>query len=71
MYTAIAFVLIVVFAILAGLSNRSDRKFYDVTQGDQRLLELALHIRQDLKLVCFLLGGIIVMAGIIADRLAG
>jgi hypothetical protein len=30
---------------------------------------LALHIRQDLRLVAYSLGGVIVMLGVVADRL--
>jgi hypothetical protein len=72
MYTGIAIALTLGLAFLGDRANRADRKFYDVVRSDdQRLLELALHIRQDLKLIVFLLAGVILMAGVIADKLAG
>jgi hypothetical protein len=36
---------------------------------DDDLRELTLHMRQDLKLVAFLLAGIMVMLGVVADRI--
>ena len=47
-------------------ANQKDRSMYD---GDDRIWLLALHIRQDLKLIAFVLAGVMVMLGIIADRI--
>jgi len=65
----VPFVLIVVAAGLSNRANRTDRMLYDVTQenaGDQKLLlELVLHIRQDLKAVTFLLAAVIIAIGLL------
>jgi len=47
-------------------ANEKDRSIYD---SDDRVWLLALHIRQDLKLIAFVLAGVMVMLGIIADRI--
>jgi hypothetical protein len=66
MFTFGAFVLMSAIAWYAGRKNESDRSRYD---SDDRLWPLVLHIRQDLKLVAFLLAGVIIMLGVVADRL--
>jgi len=53
--------------LIAGTRETVD--FYDV-RSDANLWELTLHIRQDLKLVAFLLAGILVMLGILGDILS-
>jgi hypothetical protein len=45
--------------------NEQDRHLYD----EEGTWLLVLHVRQDLKLITFLLGGVIVMLGVIADRM--
>ena len=50
--------------------NQKDRSSYDYTPTDLRERELLLHIGQDLKLICFILFGILVMLGVIADCIA-
>lgn len=67
MFTAGAFVLIALIAWYVSRANETDRAVYDERPDDLRVL--ALHTRQDIKLVAFLLGGIIVMLGIIADKI--
>jgi hypothetical protein len=42
---------------------------YNADDRDDRIWHLVLHIRQDLKLIAFALGGVMVMLGIIADRI--
>lgn len=67
MFTVIGFILVVGIGWYAGWANDKDYSRY--SDGKQWLL--LLHIRQDLKLAAFLLGGIIVMLGIVADRPEG
>ena len=56
-------------ALIAWLVKRNnDRDAYDSSRDDGMWL-LLLHVRQDLRLIAFLLGGVIIMLGIIADRL--
>lgn len=53
----------------ADRTNRRDRKLdYDRLTDDERMSALVLHSRQDLKTIAFLLFGIMVLLGIIADR---
>jgi hypothetical protein len=42
---------------------------YERALDSERIWLLVLHIRQDLKTVAFLLGGVMVLLGIIADRI--
>lgn len=69
MFTIIAFALTVFIAWFAGRTNEKDRSSYDTTPTDLRDWILLLHARQDLKLIAFLLFGVIVMLGVIADRI--
>lgn len=59
----------VVCAFLAQRANEKDRP--DYVQGDTPFKEwpLQLHIRQELKIIAYLLGGILIMLGIVADRI--
>ncbi|MHC2255826.1 hypothetical protein ACVILK_005518 [Bradyrhizobium embrapense] len=67
MFTVGAVLLIFLILWYGSRANEQDRPEYDRAPNDTRML--ALHSRQDIKLVVFLLGGIIVMLGIIADRI--
>jgi hypothetical protein len=67
MFTVGAFFLLALITWYGNHENEKDRPSYDRAPDDIRLL--ALHTRQDIKLIAFLLGGIIVMLGIIADRI--
>jgi hypothetical protein len=67
MFTVGAFLLTVLTAWYASYANEKDRRTYDQAHDDN--WTLLLHTRQDIKLVAFLLGGVIVMLGVIADRL--
>lgn len=67
MFTGIAFLLATGLAVFASWGNKSDRRDYDRAGPD--LWPVTLHMRQDLKLISFLLFGVIVMLGVIADRL--
>ena len=70
MFTVGAIVLVFFISKAANKGNDVDRKNYDyMTSPDDRLWLLALHTRQDLKLVAFLLMGVIFVLGVVADRL--
>jgi len=69
MFTIGAIVLAVLLAFFAGRANDKDRQSYDSTPTDLQNWLLNLHIRQDLKLISFLLMGVIVMLGVVADRI--
>ena len=66
MFTLMAFALGAGAVWYAGRMNEQDRRDYDRTDD---LRPLVLHIRQDLKLICFLLLAVIVILGAIADRI--
>ena len=68
MLTTISFVMLALIGWIAHSDNR-DRRFYDL-KPDDNVRQVALHIRQDLKLVAFLLAGILVMLGILGDILS-
>jgi hypothetical protein len=69
MFTAGALFLLALLAWLAMKANEKDRPMYDVALDSDRIWLLVLHIRGDLKLVAFLLAGVMVLLGIIADRI--
>lgn len=66
MYTVAAFVLVGLALFGASRGNNADRALYD-REPDNRLL--ILHIRQDLKLVAFLLGAVGILIGLTADHI--
>jgi hypothetical protein len=67
MFTFGALLLIILIVGCGSRANEKDRPNYDRASDDSRIL--ALHTRQDIKLIVFLLGGNILMLGIIADRI--
>lgn len=69
MFTVAAFILMTLVAWLARRTNEKDRAAYDAAAPDMKHWVLLLHLRQDMKLVAFLLGAVIVMLGVVADRL--
>lgn len=69
MITVVAFAVVTIVAWLVSRANDKDRSTYDHLSGGDATYTLLLHIRQDIKLLCFLAGGIIVMLGVIADIL--
>jgi hypothetical protein len=69
MYTVGAFLLIAVLCWLANRANDKDRPTYNEQMDDDEPNWLLLHIRQDIKLVAFMLAGIIIMVGLVADRI--
>jgi hypothetical protein len=68
MLTTISFVMLALIAWIAHSGNKRDRRFYD--GSDENIREVTLHIQHDLKLVAFLLAGILVMLGILGDILS-
>lgn len=70
MFTVGALMLGSLLAWFAGRKNESDRSAYDAINGETQDRLLLLHIRQDIKLIAFLLFGILVVLGVIADRLS-
>jgi len=66
MFTGGAVALMIFLTWYTGRKNEEDRSMYD---RDDDLRRLTLHMRQDLKLVAFLLAGILVMLGVVADRI--
>lgn len=71
MFTAAAGFLVAILGWIGNRSNEKDRETYDKLSdgGDEFLRAITLHIRQDLKLIVFLLGGILLALGVVADRL--
>jgi hypothetical protein len=69
MYTVGAIILATILAWYAGRKNEDDRSKYDSAPSDLREWILLLHTRRELKLVCFLLGGLLVMPCVSADRM--
>jgi len=58
---------IALMGLLIWGANRGDKKDRSMYEGSDSNWLLALHIRQDLKLVLYFLAGIMFMLGIIAD----
>jgi len=70
MFTGVAVLLTAVAAWLAQQANEKDRSSYDglMDGGDEFQRAMLLHIRQDLKLIAFLIAVLILVLGIVADR---
>ena len=70
MFTTIAFFAGALVAWWVGRLNDKDRPSYDrLADNDEAIRHLLLHTRQDAKLIVFVLFAILVMLGVIADRL--
>jgi len=68
MYTLGSFFALALVGWLCNRSNNSDRGLVSDIQ-DNEIKALILHARQDVKILVFLLGLVIIMLGIIADKL--
>jgi len=69
MFTTAAVVLIVAIAWWVERLNRKDRESRNIAVlSDEEVRTAVLHTRQDVKLLAFLLGAILIMPGVIADR---
>lgn len=69
MFTALAVGLLVAAIWQSTRGNESERKTYDGLPPDDRDWLVRLHSRQDLKLIGVTLAAILVMLGVIADRI--
>ena len=67
MHTIGSFFALALVGWLCNRSNNSDRGMVSDLQ-DNEIKALILHARQDIKLLAFLLGLVIIMLGIIADK---
>ena len=68
MFTGVAFALIVGIGWYTMRTNVKDRANISVLSDDE-VRTAVLHARQDIKLVAFLLCGVLVMLGLIADKM--
>lgn len=69
MFTAISLGVLAVIAIWAAHDTGRER-LRDHDFGDKLIRRSIVHGREDLKLIAFLLAGILVMLGVIADILS-
>ncbi len=67
MFTIAAFFVIAAIGWYVGRLNIKDRSII-TTLTDDEVRTAILHARQDIKLIVFILGAILVMLGVIADR---
>ena len=68
MFTAAAFFLVGLIGWFVSRANTRDRANVAILDDDE-VRTAILPARQDVKLVAFLLGGILIMLGVIADRI--
>jgi len=68
-FTIIAFVAVGVIAWFSERQEMKERSIQAVPEEDHFLRARILFIRQDIRLVAYLLMGILAMLGVIADRL--
>jgi hypothetical protein len=68
MFTLGAGLGLALLAWLAKKANEKDRRHYEVMSDDSLYRNLLNDIREDLRLVAFLLGGVMILLGIIADQ---
>jgi hypothetical protein len=69
MFTVGAVALLVMLAWFVFRQNEQDRMTYDRTVAQELPWLLAIHARENLRLIAFFLGAIIVLLGVIADRM--
>jgi len=69
MFTAIACLAGALIVWGAGRLNDKDRPIYDRLDDVEAARLLLLHTRQDMKLIAYVLFAILIMLGVIADRL--
>jgi hypothetical protein len=60
----------IIVGLLVNWSKGKDRATYDRLNDEQVRRTLLLHTRRDVKLIAFLLFAILIMLGIIADRIS-
>jgi hypothetical protein len=71
MFVLIAFLGLGLIAWWAGRKSREDRRSRPASFDDDEVRQSIIHTRQDVKLIAFLLGGILLMLGLVADILSG
>ena len=59
---------IAVVGLICDRANQRERKFIEFLSEEEKNAAI-LHTRQDVKLVCYLLAVVIIMLGIIADKI--
>jgi hypothetical protein len=69
MFTIGAIAVIVIIGWYVERLNVADRQRTEILSDDE-VRTAILHARQDLKLIAFLLTGILVMLGVIADKVS-
>lgn len=69
MFTVGAFFGILLIGWRVDRINRNERAHYEGGSLDTKTYLATLHARQDLKLIVFLLFGLLIMLGVIADLL--
>ena len=69
MFAAIACLVGALIVWGVGRANDKDRATYDGLDDVEAARLLLLHTRQDMKLIAYVLFAILVMLGVIADRL--
>lgn len=68
MFTVIAFFAIAAIGWFVNRANSKARE-HIVSVDDSEVRQSVLHARQDIRLIAFLLAAILIMLGIIADRM--
>lgn len=68
MFTVAAVLVVALLAWAVSRANSKDRGIYESERSDMKEWALLLHARQDLKLIAFLLAGILIALGVVADR---
>lgn len=69
MFTGVAFLALVAIVWFANRGELDERRQKDSPVDDDFVRARVMFIRQDLRLVVYALMGILIMLGIIADRL--
>lgn len=69
LFTGVAVILVGLIVWHSHRENAGERPDYSRPDRDENRFGLLLHLRQDAKLIVYLLAGVIVMLGIVADRL--
>ena len=69
MFTAAAFVALALIEWLSRLKERRERAIKPSFVDDDFLRERVLFVREDVRLIAYLMMAILLMLGVIADRL--
>jgi hypothetical protein len=69
MFTIIAFVSMGLIGWAGRWQNEQERSQYEPTPSDDHVWLILLHMRQELRLVAYLPAAVVIMHGIVADRI--